>query len=224
MIKWNFQSYWTTSYTWPATPESSLERPNTDFYSPPTKQPRKRNGRYCGPIEAHKPKVAPVSPSHEALRCRRENNPPNRLRRVVSSAAFPAGRIVLVVSAAVYAVMFPAVVTVASVAATLSGVVVTSVVSLGVLSEDGAVLQRSGNDVSRRLQKPKALSPEGSPPKLDTGCTWPLSKHPISGVDDERPELSVGLDLSSGWEQELGTVSMQALFENGLEMLRLAWC
>ncbi|KAF2586687.1 hypothetical protein F2Q70_00036119 [Brassica cretica] len=50
---------------------------------------------------------------------------PNRLRRVVSSAAFPAGRIVLVVAAAV--------VTVASVAATLSGVVVTSVVSMGVL-------------------------------------------------------------------------------------------
>ncbi|KAF2602404.1 hypothetical protein F2Q70_00026337 [Brassica cretica] len=51
---------------------------------------------------------------------------PNRLRRVVSSAAFPARRIVLVVAAAVDAVMFPTVVTVASMAATLSGVVVTS--------------------------------------------------------------------------------------------------
>ncbi|KAF3486685.1 hypothetical protein F2Q69_00053602 [Brassica cretica] len=59
--------------------------------------------------------------------------PPNRLRRVVSSAVFPAGRIVLVVAAAVDAVMFPAVVTVSSMAATLSGVVVTSVVSMGVL-------------------------------------------------------------------------------------------
>ncbi|KAF3576209.1 hypothetical protein DY000_02030178 [Brassica cretica] len=47
---------------------------------------------------------------------------PNRLRRVVSSAAFPAGRIVLVVAAAVDAVMFPMFVTVASVAATLRGV------------------------------------------------------------------------------------------------------
>ncbi|KAF2559034.1 hypothetical protein F2Q68_00014248 [Brassica cretica] len=53
---------------------------------------------------------------------------PNRLRRVVSSGAFPAGRIVLVVAAAVDAVMFPTAVTVASVAAMLSGVVVTSVV------------------------------------------------------------------------------------------------
>ncbi|KAF2581872.1 hypothetical protein F2Q68_00002170 [Brassica cretica] len=50
---------------------------------------------------------------------------------MVSSAAFPAGRIVLVVAAAVDAVMFPTVVTVASVAATLSGIVVTSVVSMG---------------------------------------------------------------------------------------------
>ncbi|KAF2586444.1 hypothetical protein F2Q70_00037879 [Brassica cretica] len=74
---------------------------------------------------------------------------PNRLRRLVSSAAFPTGRIVMfpavvaaavdavmfpaVVAAAVDAVMFPAVVTVASVAATLSGVVVTLVVSMGVL-------------------------------------------------------------------------------------------
>ncbi|KAF3498200.1 hypothetical protein DY000_02055361 [Brassica cretica] len=43
---------------------------------------------------------------------------PNRLRRVVSSASFPAWRIVLVVDA----VTFPTFVTVASVAATLSGV------------------------------------------------------------------------------------------------------
>ncbi|KAF3544589.1 hypothetical protein DY000_02010458 [Brassica cretica] len=56
---------------------------------------------------------------------------PNRLRRVVSSAAFPAVRIVLDVAAAVDAVMFSEAVTVASVAATLSGVVVTSVVSMG---------------------------------------------------------------------------------------------
>ncbi|KAF3499878.1 hypothetical protein F2Q69_00044261 [Brassica cretica] len=51
-------------------------------------------------------------------------------------AAFPAGKIVMfpaVVAAAVDAVMFPAVVTVASVASTLSGVVVTLVVSMGVL-------------------------------------------------------------------------------------------
>ncbi|KAF3557784.1 hypothetical protein F2Q69_00016324 [Brassica cretica] len=47
---------------------------------------------------------------------------PNKLRRVVSSAAFPAWRIVLVVAAVVDAVMFPTFVTVASVAATLSGV------------------------------------------------------------------------------------------------------
>ena len=51
---------------------------------------------------------------------------------MVSSAAFPAGKIVLVVAAVVDDVMFPAVVTVASVAATLSGVVVTSVVTMGV--------------------------------------------------------------------------------------------
>ena len=50
---------------------------------------------------------------------------------MISSAAFPAERIVLVVAAAVDAVMFPTVVTVASVAATLGGVVVTLVVSMG---------------------------------------------------------------------------------------------
>ncbi|KAF3507990.1 hypothetical protein F2Q69_00002458 [Brassica cretica] len=78
---------------------------------------------------------------------------------MVSSAAFPAGRIVLVVAAAVDAVVFPTVVTVASVAATLSGVVVTS---MGVLlSGAEALYQDQDQDQDQAYAHAEPSRPDG---------------------------------------------------------------